>query len=101
MAKCVLLEPIMKVVITTPNEYVGEVTSDINKRRGHVEEVSTLVGSQVMRAKVPLAEMFGYVTILRSITSGRASWNMEFSHYSEVPKELVDEVLYKIRGYVS
>jgi elongation factor G len=100
LAKCVLLEPIMKVVITTPNEYVGDVSSDINKRRGHLEEVSTLVGSQVIRAKVPLAELFGYVTILRTITSGRASSNMEFSHYREVPKELVDDILYKIKGYV-
>ena len=99
-AKCTLLEPIMKVVVTTPENYVGDVASDINKRRGHLEDVTSMVGSQVVYAKVPLAEMFGYVTALRSITSGRATSSMEFSHYQTVPRDLVEEILYKIKGYV-
>jgi elongation factor G len=90
----------MKVAITTPEEYVGDVASDINKRRGHIEDVSALLGYQVVHAKAPLAELFGYITSLRTITSGRASSNMEFSHYQEVPRELVDDILYKIKGYV-
>ncbi len=99
-ANCVLLEPIMKVVVTTPENYVGDVASDINKRRGHLEDVTSMVGSQVVYAKVPLSEMFGYVTALRSITSGRATSSMEFSHYQAVPRDLIEEILYKIKGYV-
>jgi elongation factor G len=101
LAKCTLMEPIMKVAVTTPDDYVGDVASDINKRRGHLEDVSSEVGSQVVTAKVPLAEMFGYVTALRTITSGRATSTMEFSHYAEVPRELLDDILYKIKGYVT
>ena len=100
LARTSLLEPIMKLTITTPEEYVGDVASDINKRRGHIEDVSALLGFQMVYAKAPLSELFGYVTALRTVTSGRASGNMEFSHYQEVPKELVDEILYKIKGYV-
>ena len=99
-AKSTLFEPIMRLVVTTPDEYVGDVASDVNKRRGHVEEVMAMLGTQVVSAKVPLAEMFGYVTALRTITSGRASSTMEFLHYAEVPRELVEEILYKIKGYV-
>jgi len=100
-AGCTLMEPIMKVVVTTPDEYVGDVASDINKRRGQVEDVASELGSQLVMAKVPLAEMFGYVTALRTITSGRASSTMEFSHYAEVPRELLEDILYKIKGYVT
>jgi len=100
LAKASLLEPIMKLTITTPEEYVGDVASDINKRRGHIEDVSAGLGVQIVYAKAPLSELFGYITALRTVTSGRASGNMEFSHYQEVPKELVDEILYKIKGYV-
>jgi elongation factor G len=100
LAKASLLEPIMKLTITTPEEYVGDVASDINKRRGHIEDVSAGLGVQMVYAKAPLSELFGYITALRTVTSGRASGNMEFSHYQEVPKELVDEILYKIKGYV-
>ena len=101
MARCTLMEPIMKVAVTTPDEYVGDVAGDINKRRGHLEDVTSEVGSQVVFASVPLAEMFGYVTALRTITSGRATSTMEFSHYAEVPRELLDDILYKIKGYVT
>ena len=100
IANATLLEPIMKLAITTPEDYVGDVASDINKRRGQIEDVKAMLGYQVVYAKAPLAELFGYITSLRTITSGRASSNMEFSHYQEVPRDLIDEILYKIKGYV-
>ncbi len=99
-AKSVIMEPIMRFEIITPSEYMGDVTSDITKRRGQVEEVQARIGNQVIRGQVPLAEMFGYVTTLRSLTSGRATEMLEFSRYAVTPKEIQDEVLYKIRGYV-
>lgn len=99
-SKAVLLEPIMRFEVITPSEYIGEVTSDINKRRGHVEVMETRVKDQVIIGKVPLAEMFGYVTSLRSLTSGRATSMLEFSHYEAAPLETMNEVLLKIRGYV-
>ncbi|NQT76450.1 MAG: elongation factor G [Bacteroidetes bacterium] len=96
----VLLEPIMKVVVTTPDQYVGEVSSDLNKRRGQLEGLSTINRLQEIKAKAPLAEMFGYVTTLRTLTSGRGNANLEFLHYAELPKEILDDVLYNIKGYV-
>ena len=99
-ARIVLLEPIMRFEVITPSEYIGEVTSDLTKRRGHVEEVDLRIGNQVIHGKVPLAEMFGYVTTLRSLTSGRATSMLEFSQYQGTPKEIMDEVLFKIRGYI-
>jgi len=99
-ARIVLLEPIMRFEVITPGEYIGEVTSDLTKRRGHVEEIDSRVGNQVIHGKVPLAEMFGYVTTLRSLTSGRATSMLEFSRYQATPKEIMDEVLFKIRGYI-
>jgi elongation factor G len=98
--KSVILEPVMKFEIITPSEYMGEITGDITKRRGQVEEVEARLENQVIRGTVPLAEMFGYVTTLRSLSSGRATEMLEFSHYGITPKEIQDEVLYKIRGYV-
>lgn len=95
-----LLEPIMRLEVTTPDEYIGEISSDLNRRRGHIENVTSRPNLQVLRAKVPLAEMFGYVTHLRSISSGRAMYSLEFSHYAELPDELLEQVLYKIKGYV-
>jgi elongation factor G len=95
-----LLEPIMRVVVTTPDDYVGEVSSDLNKRRGQMEGISTINRLQEVRAKAPLAEMFGYVTILRTLTSGRGNANLEFSHYAVLPKDILDDVLYKVKGYV-
>jgi elongation factor G len=99
-AKSTLMEPVMKFEIVTPNDYIGEVTSDINKRRGHVEEIQSRASDQLILGKVPLAEMFGYVTTLRSITSGRATCMLEFSNYAQTPQEIMNEVLYKIRGFV-
>ena len=89
----VLLEPIMKLEVLTPDAYVGDVTGDLNRRRGMLENISAKVGVQAVHAKVPLERMFGYVTSLRTITSGRANSTMEFSHYAEVSKELQDAIL--------
>lgn len=97
-AGAVLLEPIMKIEVITPEENMGDVMGDLNRRRGQLEGVDTKAGSQVIKAKVPLSEMFGYVTQLRTITSGRASSTMEFSHYSEVPKSLAEGILAKLKG---
>ncbi|HQW18399.1 MAG TPA: elongation factor G [Bacteroidia bacterium] len=97
-AKPILLEPIMKVEVVTPDEYMGDVMGDLNRRRGQMEGMDTRAGAQVIKAKVPLSEMFGYVTTLRTITSGRASSSMEFSHYSECPRAIAEEVIAKVKG---
>ena len=99
-AKPTLLEPVMKFEIITPDEYLGDVTSDMNKRRGQIENVSSKINGQVIRGKVPLSEMFGYVTALRTLTSGRASSNLEFSHYARIPSDMLEDILIKVRGYV-
>ena len=92
-ANSVLLEPIMKVEITTPDDYLGDVSGDLNRRRGQLEGIDAKSGSQIVKAKVPLREMFGYVTALRTITSGRASSSMEFSHFAEAPKSVIEDVI--------
>ncbi len=97
-AKPVLLEPIMHAEVVTPEEYMGDVIGDFNKRRGQVEGMEAKHGARVIKAKVPLAEKFGYVTVLRTLTSGRATSSMEFSHYQEVPKGIAVEVLAEIKG---
>jgi elongation factor G len=97
-AKPTLLEPIMKVEVTTPDQYMGDVTGDLNRRRGLLEGMDSRAGAQIIRAKVPLAEMFGYVTQLRSLSSGRASNVMEFSHYSPAPNNVAEEVIAKVKG---
>ncbi|MNR99092.1 Elongation factor G [compost metagenome] len=97
-ARPVLMEPIMKVEVLTPEENMGDVMGDLNKRRGQLEGMDTRAGAQVIKAKVPLSEMFGYVTILRTITSGRATSTMEFSHYAEAPKNVAEEVIAKVKG---
>ncbi len=97
-AKPVLLEPIMKIEVLTPEENMGDVIGDLNKRRGHLEGMDTRAGSQVIKAKVPLAEMFGYVTQLRTLTSGRATSTMEFSHYAEAPRNVQEEIMAKVQG---
>ena len=99
-AKPMLLEPIMKIEVVTPDLYMGDVMGDLNKRRGHLEGMDTRAGAQVIKAKVPLSEMFGYVTTLRTITSGRAASSMEFSHYSECPRTLSEEVIAKVKGKI-
>ncbi len=97
-AKPVLLEPIMRVEVLTPDQYMGDVTGDINRRRGILEGMDSRNNLQVIKAKVPLSEMFGYVTQLRSLTSGRATSTMEFSHYSPAPNNIAEEVIAKVKG---
>ena len=97
-AKPVLLEPIMKVEVLTPEDYMGDIIGDLNKRRGQLEGRDSRAGAQVIRAKVPLSEMFGYVTTLRTISSGRATSTMEPSHYAEAPKNVSEEVIAKAKG---
>ena len=94
-ANPVLMEPIMAVEVVTPEEYMGDVISDLNKRRGQVEGMDSKAGARVIKAKVPLAEQFGYVTVLRTISSGRASSTMEFSHFEQVPPNISKELLNK------
>ncbi|MEI2755134.1 MAG: elongation factor G [Chitinophagaceae bacterium] len=100
-AKPVLLEPIMKVEVVTPDQYMGDVTGDLNRRRGMMEGMDNRNNAQVIKAKVPLSEMFGYVTQLRSLSSGRASSTMEFSHYSPAPTNIAEEVIAKVKGKVT
>ena len=99
-AKPVLLEPIMKIEVITPDQYMGDVTGDLNRRRGMLEGMDSRAGAQVIKAKVPLSEMFGYVTQLRSLSSGRATSTMEFSHYSPAPTNIAEEVIAKVKGKV-
>lgn len=100
-AKPVLLEPIMKIEVSTPDQYMGDVTGDLNRRRALLEGMDSRNNLQVIKAKVPLSEMFGYVTQLRSLSSGRASSVMEFSHYAPAPKNIEEEVVAKTKGKVS
>ena len=97
-AKPIILEPIMKVEVITPEQYMGDVTGDLNRRRAMLEGMDSRAGAQVIKAKVPLSEMFGYVTQLRSLSSGRASATMEFSHYAPAPRNIEEEVVAKVKG---
>lgn len=97
-AKPVLLEPIMSVEVVTPEEYLGDVMGDINSRRGKIEGFTARKDAQVIKAEVPLSEMFGYATILRSMTQGRAIYSMQFLHYLQVPKSIADEITEKTMG---
>ena len=97
-ANPILLEPIMKVEVVTPEEYMGDVIADFNRRRGQVEGMESKLGARVVKAKVPLSEQFGYVTALRTITSGRATSTMEFSHFEQVPNNISEEVIAEIQG---
>ena len=96
-ANPVLTEPIMKVTVTTPDDYLGDVIGDINSRRGQIESMEPVAGAQQIKASVPLSEMFGYATALRSRTQGRGNYVMEPSHFSEVPKSIQEEIV-KSRG---
>ena len=95
MAKAdpVLLEPMMKVEVNVPEEYMGDVIGDINSRRGRMEGMEAVNGAQIIRAFVPLSEMFGYATALRSRTQGRGNYSMVFDHYDEVPKSVQEKVV--------
>ena len=83
----------MKVEITTPEEYLGDVMGDVNSRRGRIEGFSDRLGIKVVDAYVPLSEMFGYATTLRSLTQGRASYSMEFHHYEKVPNNIAEKII--------
>jgi elongation factor G len=96
-ASPVLLEPMMKVEVTTPEEFMGDVIGDLSSRRGHIEGMEPRGNSQAVRAQVPLAEMFGYATDLRSATQGRATYSMEFDHYEQVPASIATEIQAKAR----
>ncbi|BCD59540.1 MULTISPECIES: elongation factor G [unclassified Nitratiruptor] len=97
-ANPILLEPIMKVEVEVPEEYMGDVIGDINRRRGQVQSMEDRAGNKIVTAMVPLAEMFGYSTDLRSFTQGRGTYSMEFDHYEEVPKNVADEIIKKRNG---
>ncbi|WP_028844520.1 elongation factor G [Thermodesulfovibrio thiophilus] len=97
-ADIVLLEPIMDVEVVVPEDYMGEVIGDLNSRRGKIQSMEKRGKAQVIRAMVPLAEMFGYATDLRSKTQGRGTYTMQFSHYDEVPKNLTEQIIAKIKG---
>jgi len=96
--KLSLLEPVMKVEVVTPEDYMGDVTADFNRRRGQITGMETHTTARIIHAHVPLAEMFGYVTVLRTLTSGRATSTMEFSHYEIVPVNISNEVIERITG---
>jgi elongation factor G len=97
-AKPVLLEPVMSVEVVTPEEYMGDVIGDLNSRRGKIQNMEKRGKAQVIRANVPLSEMFGYATDLRSKTQGRATYTMQFSRYEEVPKGIADGIIAKVKG---
>jgi elongation factor G len=97
-ASPILLEPIMAIEVVTPEEYMGAVVGDLNKRRGQMEGMDSRGKDRVVKAKVPLSEMFGYVTQLRTISSGRAASTMQFSHYAQAPRNIQEEVVSKVRG---
>ena len=92
-AGAVLLEPVMKVEVVTPEEYMGDVNGDLNRRRGVLQGLEDAPAGKIIRAEVPLAEMFGYATNVRSMSQGRATYTMEFAHYAEVPSSVSDEII--------
>jgi elongation factor G len=97
-ARPVLLEPVFLVEVVTPEEYMGSVVGDLNSRRGRIEGMGTRSDAQVVRAIVPLAEMFGYATTLRSLSQGRAIYTMHFDHYEEVPVSIGEKIIEKFQG---
>ncbi len=97
-AEPVLLEPVMEVEVVTPENYLGDVIGDLNRRRGHINSTEQRTGFQVVAVHVPLAEMFGYATDLRSATQGRATYTMQFDHYDEVPRKISDAIVARVRG---
>ncbi|WP_318642816.1 elongation factor G [Flavobacterium ardleyense] len=99
-AGAVILEPIMKIEVITPEENMGDIVGDLNRRRGQVNDMGDRAGAKTIKANVPLSEMFGYVTTLRTLSSGRATSTMEFSHYAETPSNISEEVIKKAKGTV-
>jgi elongation factor G len=97
-ASPILLEPMMEVEVTTPEDFMGDVMGDLSSRRGHIEGMEPRGNAQIIRAKVPLSEMFGYATDLRSSTQGRAAYSMQFKAYEQVPRSIADEIVSKTQG---
>jgi elongation factor G len=94
----VLLEPIMSVEVVVPEDYMGQVVGDLNSRRGRIMGMENRAGAQVITSMVPLAQMFGYATDLRSATQGRATYTMTFDHYEQIPKSVSEEIIAKVKG---
>jgi len=97
-AKPALLEPIMRVEVVTPDEYMGDIIGDLNSRRGQIASMDERGNARVVNAMVPLANMFGYINTLRSMSQGRAQYTMQFDHYEQVPQAVADEVRAKLAG---
>jgi len=97
-AGAVILEPIMKLEVITPEENMGDIVGDLNRRRGQINDMSDRAGAKVVKGEVPLSEMFGYVTTLRTLSSGRATSTMEFSHYAETPSNISEAVIAASKG---
>ena len=96
--KPIILEPIMKMEIMAPEQFMGDLIGDLNSRRGHIENIETRNGMTTIHSIVPLAKTFGYSTVIRSLTQGRANYSLEFSHYQEVPRDLAEEIVSKGKG---
>ena len=99
-AKPSLLEPIMNLVVLTPEEYLGDIVNDINSRRGKIDDMDVSGGSRVIKAHVPLAEMFGYATVLRTLSQGRGVFSLEFYRYDTVPEKIMAEIIARIEGRI-
>jgi elongation factor G len=97
-AKPVLLEPVMQVEVVTPEEYMGDIIGDLNSRRGHVSDMDQRGNARVIAATVPLANMFGYVNNLRSMSQGRAQYTMQFAHYAKIPQSVSEDVRERLAG---
>jgi len=97
-ANPVLLEPIFAVEVVTPEEYMGDIMGDLNSRRGKIEGIGNRNDAQIVKAMVPLSEMFGYATTMRSMTQGRAVYSMTFDHYYDVPKAITEQIIEKNNG---
>jgi elongation factor G len=100
-ANPVILEPMMEIEVVLPEEYLGEVMNDLNARRGKIEKFEHRIGAQIIKAFVPLAQMFGYATDLRSLTQGRANYTMQFHSYVEVPANIQREILERVTGRIA
>jgi elongation factor G len=94
----VLLEPVMRVEVVVPEEYMGDIMGDINSRRGRIQSMEARGGTQIVTSRVPLSEMFGYATDLRSRTQGRATYSMHFDRYEQAPQQVSEEVVARIQG---
>jgi elongation factor G len=97
-AEPIILEPVMDVEVVTPEDFMGPVMGDLQSKRGKIEGMELRGSAQIIRSKVPLSEMFGYSTNLRSMTQGRATYTMQFAHYEETPRSIMQEIIAKVKG---